>query len=251
MRSQEYSRRYDLLHAERTTTVAPAIRQEYLLRQIGRGKRVLDLGCLGGKFSKLIKEQNNEVFGVEINPKAAAEAESRGIRVKLFDLNDGIPFDDATFDVIYAGFIFEEVFDTRFLLEECARVLKTDGVLLFTAFNLNSIRNRLKILKGDYPEMLAAFPDEPNGRQIRVFNLPKLFELCRYTGFNIQEALGFTSFDQELMRKSLQPVLRRMQPLLIPILRLVPQWSDLILIKATKSVAPSKTSTLISRLMRL
>ena len=66
MKSREYVRKADALAFEEPLFEIP-LRKEYLLKEIGRGKRVLDLGCLGGQLSQLIKNQNNDVFGVEAN----------------------------------------------------------------------------------------------------------------------------------------------------------------------------------------
>jgi 2-polyprenyl-3-methyl-5-hydroxy-6-metoxy-1,4-benzoquinol methylase len=76
MRMQDYMTRYDSLASEESLYEIP-LRKEYLLEQIGRGKRVLDVGCLGGRISQLFLERNNEVWGVEINPAAARAAEAR------------------------------------------------------------------------------------------------------------------------------------------------------------------------------
>src|SRR4051794_2265032 len=102
MQMHDYVAKYDSLASEEALFNIP-YRKEYLLEQIGRGKRVLDVGCLGGQISRLIMEQNNVVHGVEINERAAQLARERGIRVKVADVENGIPFKDASFDVVHAG----------------------------------------------------------------------------------------------------------------------------------------------------
>ena len=63
MELREYRTKYDSLAAEDALFDIP-LRKEYLLESIGRGKRVLDVGCLGGRISELISERNNQVWGV-------------------------------------------------------------------------------------------------------------------------------------------------------------------------------------------
>lgn len=200
------------------------LRKEYVLKEIGRGKRVLDLGCLGGQISKLIKDQNNDVYGVDINPKAASTAEARGIRVKVFDLNDGIPFEDGFFDIIHAGEIVEHIYDTKFLFEECNRVLKPNGTMLFTFPNLNSIRNRVRVLKGGYLTHLGAYPDDHFGENIRVFNLEKVRELCLHTGFRVVDVVGVPA----LAAGSLTYRFLR------PLVAVAPQLGELLVVKARR-----------------
>src|SRR5690348_16731056 len=111
MQMKEYLTKYDSLASEDALYEIP-LRKEYVLSRIGRGKRVLDVGCLGGKISSLIMSQNNEVWGVEVNPAAAAVAERRGVKVKVADVEDGLPFESASFDVVNAGEILEHLYDT-------------------------------------------------------------------------------------------------------------------------------------------
>lgn len=223
MRHDQYLKQYDALSAEVPLSQIP-LRKEYILREIGRGKRVLDLGCLGGQISKLIKDQNNEVFGIEVNPRAAHEAESKGIRVKLFDLNDGIPFEDGLFDVVHAGEIVESIYDTKALFEECNRVLKANGFFIFTTPNLNSLANRLRVLSGGYLSSVGAFPEDHGGRRIRIFNVPKLREICAHTGFRVERVYGIPA----LSRQSVQYRLLR------PMAHVVPQWCEMIVVKARR-----------------
>src|SRR4051794_7165336 len=122
MQMHDYVARYDSLSSEDTLFNIPR-RKELLLSAIGRGKRVLDVGCLGGRISRLIMDQNNEVWGVELNPAAAKVASKRGIRVKVANVEEGLPFESMSFDAVNAGEIVEHLYDTKRFFEESARVL--------------------------------------------------------------------------------------------------------------------------------
>lgn len=224
MKMIEYVRRYDCLTSEEPLYDIP-LRKEYLLREVGRGRRVLDLGCLGGQISKLIKDQNNEVYGIEVNAKAAARAVDRGIRVKVFDLNEGIPFEDGFFDVVNAGEIIEHIYDTKFLFEEIHRVLKPNGLLLASTPNLNSLSNRIRVLRGGYLSLMGAFPDDHFGEHIRVFNEQKLRELCQHTGFRVVDVMGIPTLEGGSLAYRL----------LRPLVRVAPQFGELLIIKARRS----------------
>lgn len=223
MKINEYVRRYDRLADAEGVLFEVPLRKEFILREIGRGKRVLDLGCSSGQLAKLIKEQNNEVYGVELNTKAADLAEKRGIRVKIFDLNDGIPFEDGLFDAVNAGEIIEYLYDTKFFFEECNRVLKPGGTLIVSTPNLNSFFNRVRVLTGGYLSQLGAFPDDHYGDQIRVFNLSKIEELCAHTGFKVTGVVGVPRLERSASYR-----------LLMPVVKFVPQLGELLLVKAKR-----------------
>src|ERR1700746_1821396 len=99
MRMDQYIEHFNDLAMEDELYRIP-LRKEFILKSIGKGKRVLDVGCLGGQITQLIREQNNEVVGIEANPKAAQIARERGIEVTLANVEEGIPLPTATFDVV-------------------------------------------------------------------------------------------------------------------------------------------------------
>ena len=213
MRLQEYIRKYTPIPLDLTSSLEE-VSQNHVLKCVGRGKRVLDLGCSGGSFTKLIADQSNDVVGIELNENAAASARALGLDVRVFDLVDGIPFPDSSFDVIHAGRVFECVYDTKFLLQECNRVIKSSGVLLFSVPNLNSLENRLRVLAGGYVNATGAFPEDHSGDRIRLFNLAKIREICAHTGFRIDD---------------IKPIQR---PLLKSVAKLAPGLSEIFVVKA-------------------
>ena len=189
MRMNEYIETYDDLAEEESLFQIP-LRKEFILKGIGRGKRVLDVGCLGGQISKLIQDQNNEVVGVEANPRAAEAAKNRGINVKVGNVEDGLSFGSATFDAVNAAEIVEHLYDTKSFFEEVNRVLKDRGIFIFTTPNLNSLENRLKVVTGNYLGMTGAYPEDHFGGHVRIFNIQKIHELCMQTGFVVEDVRG-------------------------------------------------------------
>ncbi|MBI2712655.1 MAG: methyltransferase domain-containing protein [Bdellovibrio sp.] len=224
MQMREYVTKYDSLAAEDTLFNIPH-RKEYLLSRIGKGKRVLDVGCLGGRISKVIQDQNNEVWGVEVNANAAAVAEKRGIQVKVANVEDGLPFENSSFDVVNAGEVVEHLYDTKFFFQESHRVLKEGGILIFTTPNLNSIENRIRILLGGYPSMIGAYPEDHFGDHVRIFNLEKIEELCFQTGFKVEDVSGAPGLYEA--GHGLDKPLGWMS-------KLLPRWSKLLMVTARR-----------------
>ncbi len=224
MQMHDYIARYDSLSTEEALFQIP-LRKEYILAQIGKGKRVLDVGCLGGMISKKIMDATNEVWGVELNPSAANAARKRGVRVKVSNVEEGLPFEEGAFDVVHAGEILENLYDTKAFLRECRRVLKPQGFILFSATNLNSWENRLRVFTGGYLTMSGVYPEDHYGSRVRIFNLAKVKELCRQSGFVLEDTRGLyqmerSSFLMELSMKAMS--------------KLLPNFSKLLLFKAVK-----------------
>jgi methionine biosynthesis protein MetW len=200
MQMRDYLTKYDNLASEDKLFQIP-LKKEYFLSRIGKGKRVLDAGCLGGKISRLVLDQNNEVFGVELNPSAASVAKQRGIQVKTANIEDGLPYADSFFDVVMAGELLEHLYDTKFFFQESHRVLNEGGIFLFTTPNLNSWENRIQVAKGGYLSMTGAYPEDHFGERVRIFNLAKIQEICDQTGFEIENVSGIplmTSFGKTI-----------------------------------------------------
>lgn len=120
----------------------------YNLLEREKPGRILDLGYLAGRDMLPLLRAGWDCHGIEISPRACAEATKRGIKAVQYDLNKGIPFDDEFFNVVWAAEIIEHLLDTDLLLNECHRVLREDGVLLISTPNLASLINRVRLLFG-------------------------------------------------------------------------------------------------------
>lgn len=117
----------------------------------GPGLRVLDLGCRDGALSEAYR-QGNEVVGVDVDREALGAAEERGIRTVWADLDQPLPFDDGSFDVIVAGEVLEHLRFPELAIQEARRVLKPGGVLVGSVPNNYRLKSRLRFLAGLPPE---------------------------------------------------------------------------------------------------
>ena len=69
--------------------------------------------------------------------------------------------------------------------------------MLFSTPNLNSLENRLRILRGGYLTVTGAFPEDHQGDRIRVFNIDKLQELCARAGLKMEKVVGLPSLESK------------------------------------------------------
>jgi SAM-dependent methyltransferase len=106
-------------------------------------KPILDLGCGRGNNLKYLLEKNKKVIACDLSPVAIADIKKNFPNVydtKCFDMLDGLPFDDETFDVIIADLslhYFKKI-DTEYIISELKRILCNDGYLLI---RLNSVND--------------------------------------------------------------------------------------------------------------
>ena len=98
-------------------------------KELGKAKKVLDLGCGKGLFAKY-RPANVEVYGLDVDTGAIKEAKKVCKEAKIADLNKKISFGSGMFDAIFAKDVFEHLVEPWKLASECHRVLKTGGVIL-------------------------------------------------------------------------------------------------------------------------
>lgn len=93
---------------------------------IGRGARVLDVGCGGGELLLAARDAGAQVTGVDPASGMRERARSRGLDVRDADAAH-LPFVDGTFDVVTAVNALQFADDTTAALREFARVLAPGG----------------------------------------------------------------------------------------------------------------------------
>jgi SAM-dependent methyltransferase len=127
-------------------------RVELFRRSVGGpGRRVLDLGCRDGALSRAYAE-GNEIVGVDADREALAEAEKLGIETRWADLDEPLPFGEASFDVVVAGELLEHLRDPRRVVADVRRVLRPGGTFVASVPNAYRLKNRLRFLLGHKPE---------------------------------------------------------------------------------------------------
>lgn len=129
-----------------------AERAELFRRLVGGpGSRVADLGCRYGALTRAYVE-GNEVVGVDVDKDALDEAAKLGIATQWADVDERLPFDDATFDVVVAGELLEHIRDPGHLVGEAHRILIPGGRFVGSVPNAFRLLNRFRFLAGLPPE---------------------------------------------------------------------------------------------------
>lgn len=118
-----------------------------------RGRRVLEVGCGAGTDLVRFAKGGADVTGVDIAGSAIALARQnfaqQGLEADLREADgEHLPFDDNTFDLVYAHGVVQYTADPQRLVNECRRVLKPGGEAVFQVYNRISWLNALsKLMK--------------------------------------------------------------------------------------------------------
>ncbi len=142
--------RYEEHHQSRTTgfVFGGDERAAVFARFVGGpDRRVLDLGCRYGALTRAYLD-GNSVVGVDVDANALETAASLGIETRFADVEEPLPFEDASFDVVVAGELLEHLRDPDGVVAEARRLLKPGGMFVGSVPNFFRLRNRLAMLVG-------------------------------------------------------------------------------------------------------
>jgi SAM-dependent methyltransferase len=125
-----------------------------LLKNIVDGKRVLDLGCGSGVFTKDLINWGGKVKGIDLSKTLIEIAKKENPKAKFYIGNAvKTPFDDSEFDIVASNLVVHYFKDVKPLFKEVARVLKKGGIFVFYTHH-PLIGNKRKVIIDGKDEMV-------------------------------------------------------------------------------------------------
>ncbi len=171
--------------------ILAAFVEDICSRVTDRRPRILDVGC-GTGANVLMLSQFGDAEGVDISEDALAFCRERGLdKVKLGPA-EGLPYQDATFDLVTALDVVEHMDDDLAGLSEMRRVLRPGGrVLLFVPTFM----------------FLWGLQDDVSHHR-RRYRLPELERVLEQAGFEIERTTyaNITFFFPILLMRKLMRV---------------------------------------------
>jgi 2-polyprenyl-3-methyl-5-hydroxy-6-metoxy-1,4-benzoquinol methylase len=157
-----------------------------LVRLVGSGKRVLELGCATGYMSRALRDRGCTVVGIEIDEEAAERATEFCERVVVADL-DRIDFErelgDERFDVVVAGDVLEHLKDPLSVLVAVKKHVEPGGYMVASVPNVAHGSVRLALLSGSFPYSERGLLDRTH---LRFFTRESMEALFERAGFVIE-----------------------------------------------------------------
>lgn len=115
----------------------------------------LDAGCGDGELFNLRRDFSGYKVGAELFESPLLKAQKRGFPdcgFVRFDMEDPLPFRNATLDLVTCSSVLQYVDRIPQALEEVYRVLKPGGCFIFEVPNFAAFYRRYEALKGEIPE---------------------------------------------------------------------------------------------------
>jgi len=119
---------------------------------LSSGEKVLDIGCGNGRFFELCKGKAS-YFGIDSSKELIKIAKNRYSEAN-FQVADALnlPFSDNYFDKVYSIAVLQHIPSQEFreqFLKEAKRVLRPDGLLFLTVWNLWKWKNIELLIKNN------------------------------------------------------------------------------------------------------
>jgi SAM-dependent methyltransferase len=157
--------------------------------------RILDVGCGKGTFARALKEARlAEVWGIEIDPVAAASAAIHLDRVETGEVNDVVGrLAEAFFDCVVFNDILEHLAQPAETLGRVRRILAPGAVVVASIPNVRYIGNLYElVVRGDWKYTSSGILDHGHLRFYTRRSLPRLFGSAGYDLERIEGINGTT-----------------------------------------------------------
>ncbi|VAW14098.1 hypothetical protein MNBD_BACTEROID05-665 [hydrothermal vent metagenome] len=175
----------------------------FLGDHIKENDKVLDIGCGNGRFLEVLNGKTFQYTGIDNSESLISYAKKwQGDRGKFLCADAlALPFKDASFDVAVSFGVLHHIPSKKYrvqFLNEAYRVLKKDGLLILTVWNLwnerltpvikkHAVQKLLGKSKLDFKDVFLPFGKKEKARYLHAFTKGELKKLFKNSGFKVDE----------------------------------------------------------------
>lgn len=171
------------------------------------GEKILDVGCGNGRLYDFLKDKQVDYYGIDISEKLIEIAKNRYPEGK-FQVADALnlPFPENFFNKVFSIAVLHHIPSKEFrlqVLKEARRVLKKDGFLLITVWNLwqrktawksffkNTFLKLIGKTKLDFKDIFYPWKDQNREiitqRYFHLFTKRELKKMTKKAGLKVKE----------------------------------------------------------------
>ncbi|MES2994910.1 MAG: class I SAM-dependent methyltransferase [Patescibacteria group bacterium] len=158
-----------------------------LLANPGIALRALDLGCGGGRHTRMLRDLGFDVDACDVNPamleatrSIAPELAGQVVEASILSL----PYADRTFDMIVSTGVLHQVYSIEEYgraTKEIARVMKPGAIFCMNVFTSKTIDSRLQKMRTDEPVYLTN-----EGLPMTLLSSTEVCELLERQGIRLE-----------------------------------------------------------------
>jgi SAM-dependent methyltransferase len=150
---------------------------------------VLDVGAGDGVLLSRVAKPSARRVGTDLADDALEKMRGRGLEAVKADHDEGLPFDDETFDLAMCLDVLEHVFAPERLLSEIRRVTKRGGRVVLSVPNAFNLANRIAYALGRHVDVMdvAHRTGATFSEHIRFFSEPLLDKMVAAQGMRVVE----------------------------------------------------------------
>lgn len=159
---------------------------EGVLRHVGRGGKILDVGCGIGTLGLEVRRRGNVVWGLDVSENGIEFSSEKLDKAFVCDVTEieSLPIKDERFDTIIFADVLEHLDEPGNVLGEYKRFLREGGRVIVSLPNIASWTIRVKRLFGPLKPSKYGILDETHKH---FYDLKKAKKLVEEAGYNIIE----------------------------------------------------------------
>jgi len=174
-------------------------KHEVIIKVIDKYFMILDAGCGTGPYTAhLAKRQNNKVYAIDISfeiikqTKIRIKNENNQDESNMVNANlEKLPFKNEAFEGIVCSQVIEHLLKDMDGFDELQRVLKKDGLMVFSTDNKRNYISRILAIPVNIYKKIIKYKGEEWEYYHGEYNIEDLSEILKQKGFSIKEEFTF------------------------------------------------------------